>query len=161
MTSPWKDYRLDLDSIVDGFWAEPIEIHPMIAGDVSDDATADPSRPIMRGVAVYMRPGAAITGEGGTQGAMLTTQIVQSDVWASITIEQVGGGYIPVYNKDDRIFWPERNEWYAISYVVPSATGRPNIHMIHLSSESINDYLTVEDASVGHPVLGSPELVSN
>ena len=35
------------------------------------------------------------------------------------------------------MFFPERNEWYEIAYPDPSATNRPNFHLIRLQPGSI------------------------
>jgi hypothetical protein len=151
--SVWQAQQARLDAVVDRFWAEPVEFHPMIGGDVSQEPAPDSSREILTGiVAVYMRPGASITGEGGTQGAMLTTEIVQADIWASIQGNLIGGDE-PIFGKDDRVYWPERNEWFSITYIAPSATNRPNVHLTRLNPNSVSIALFASDLDDSPPIF--------
>jgi len=134
--SVWAAQEQRLDAVIDRFWGEPVELHPMSGGDVSEEPVPDSTRNIVFSTAVYMRPGSAVTGEGGTQGAGLSSQIVENDTWASIVGDVIGGDD-PFFEKDDRVYWPERNEWWAITYITPSATNRPNIHLVRLNPNSI------------------------
>src|ERR1035437_9400804 len=127
----------------------------MSDGDISQEPMPDNSHEILKTKGVYMRPGALITGEGGTQGASLSTQIVENDTWLSIVGDVIGGDE-PIFQKDDRVYWPERGEWWAISYITPSATNRPNVHLIRLNPNSVVDAIIASDLGVNSPSIGEP-----
>ena len=128
--SIWKSLELKMDKIVDRQFAEPVEFHPYTKASYSDPGSPDPARSILKTTGIYVNPGAAITGEGGTQGANLNFRLVMQDCWISI----IGDYTSSVYNwvRGDRVYLPERGEWWEITYIDLSPTNRPNIHLVRL-----------------------------
>jgi hypothetical protein len=131
LTPNWLSLQQRLDQIVDDEWAEVVEIHPWAtpAGGFSNEGGPDPTRPVLVTVGMYVTAGAAAAGEV-SQGMSAAHQI-DMDVWLSVQ-QQLLGNYQWVNN--DRVFWPWRSEWYQISYSAPSASLRPNIHLIRLNN---------------------------
>lgn len=146
-----------MDQLVDAWWAEPVEFHPWTRGDATSEGGPDPDRPVLIDFGAYVRPGARITGEGGTQGAQLSTQIVQQDVWCSITGDKVGDP--SVYGKGDRVYWPERDEWFEVSYIQQSATNRPDFHLIRLQPSSVVRSSISGGILMGAPIIGTATLL--
>ena len=156
MHSPWLQQQLQMDAVVDTWWGEPVEIHPWTPGDAVSDGGPDPDRPVLIDVGIYVRPGARITGEGGTQGAQLSTQIVEEDTWLSIVGDLLGDP--PIYVKGDRVYFPERDVWFEISYFTPSATNRPNVHLIRIQPSSIVRVVLGSDLAISAPSRGRPRI---
>ena len=61
---------------------------------------------------------------------LTSTRIVTQDVWLSITLDKLGG--LNLWRTDDKVFFPERKQWYSISWIDQSATDRPNIHLTRI-----------------------------
>ena len=125
-----------MDDLVDRQFGEPVELHPW--AEMSEDSISgegsgpDPARSVISTVGVVVRPGARATGESGTIGAGLATQVVTQEIWVSIQEKYVG--QIGQWHSYDRVRLPERYEqWYTIARIDPSATGRPNFHLIRLA----------------------------
>jgi hypothetical protein len=135
--SQWRVYEQIVDNAVDMFWGEPVELHPMQAGGVAGDIQPDPSRPIIKATAVFERPGARIVGEGGDAYARSGAKQVSQEVWISIQDSQIGGN-IFAWQQHDRIYLPERDQWFEINYINPSATGRPDMHLLIVQSDAEN-----------------------
>jgi hypothetical protein len=128
--------RQRVDGVVDWWFGEKVELHPWIRPDVSGDGMPDPDRSIRRTRGCYVTPGAEVVGEGGTQGAGSTTRIVQSDIWLSITKENLGGD--PWYwRSGDRVLFGERGEWFEITFIAPSATFRHNVNLVRIKAPVI------------------------
>lgn len=131
MATNWRALQQRLDAIVDSRFSEDIEFHPWIEGaGYASAGGPDLSRKVLKTRAEYVTPGAAITGESGSGNSGMSSQIVQSDVWASIQQDRLGASAYWV--KGDRVFWPLRNEWFSISYIEPSATFKPNVVLIRV-----------------------------
>jgi len=130
--SIWRGLEQQMDAIVDGEFAEPVEIHPWKGGQIgTGHGQPDPNRRVLYANAVYVVPGARATGEGGTRasGQAMGRQ-AEADEWVAITEDQLGN---PAYWKMyDRVFLPERGTWHTISVITPSATGRYNVNLIRL-----------------------------
>ena len=130
--STWRNLQRTVDRIVDTHFAEPCEIHPwVVTSRYSSLGGPDHSRPILKTTAIFAQPGAAVSGEGGTQGGGMSTRVVMQDVWTSITLDKLGRD-VNMYRTGDRIYFPEREEWHEIVWVDLSATDRPNIHMVRI-----------------------------
>lgn len=130
--SIWKALETRMDKLVDRQFAEPVELHPWRKGSYSSGGEADDTRAVIKTQGIYVMPGAAISGEGGTQGAGLNTRVVTQDVWLSIIEDYTGN--LADWKMHDRVYFPERGEWFEIAYTDPSATNRPNIHLLRLQS---------------------------
>src|SRR5262252_9502940 len=133
--SLWRSFEQQIDAMVDQYWGEPVELHPMIPGSVTGDPTADPARPVINTTCVFMRPGAKVVGEGGDSYSRNGAQQVASECWISIQDARLGGN-IFAWKQHDRIYLPERDQWFEINYISPSATGRPDIHLLIVQTEA-------------------------
>lgn len=153
MVSPWKSLEQWTDRVVDEQFGEPVVLYPMMGGDTATEPSLDPSREIITTTGIYVRPGAALTGEAGFP-AMSSAPMEEADVWLSIVSDVVGDP--PIFGKDDRVYFPDRGEWLAISFVDPSATGRPNIHLLRLNPNSVTVYPSTLGLTVSPPTLGAP-----
>lgn len=127
--SIWKALELKMDKIVDRQFGEPVEFHPWKKGTYSSKGVPDPDRAVIKTTGMYVNPGAAITGEGGTQGANLNFRLVMQDCWISIIDDYVNS---KAWVRGDRVYLPERGEWWEITYADPSPTNRPNIHLVRI-----------------------------
>lgn len=133
MTSPWKGLEQIVDGIVDEQFAELVEFYPWSGGQhVADEGALDPTRSILRTTAIYVTPGAAATGEGGTLATGMA-RFQSANEWVSITRDKLGDPANWVMY--DRVYFPERDpeqQWHSISEIVPSATDRYNVMLIRL-----------------------------
>ena len=134
--SLWRLYEQIVDNMVDRQWGEPCELHPMQAGGVTGDITADPTRPIIKATACFVRPGAKVIGEGGDAYSRSGAKQVEQEVWISIQDAQIGGN-IFAWQQHDRVYMPERDQWFEINYINPSATGRPDMHLLIVQSGDV------------------------
>jgi len=131
--SVWLAYQASLDELVDAVWAEPVELHPWTidtgGGGYISKGNADAARGVIRTEGVFMRPGARASGEAGVANNGLgDIKVVQQAVWISMEEQKMIVSWRE-WRQHDRIFMPERNEWYEIDYVLPSATKRPNVYL--------------------------------
>ena len=113
--------------MIDGFWAELFEIHPWITEGYTGRGSPDTTRTMLKGpnvVGVLEGPGTRMVGE--TADAPSTQQI-ENEVWLSVDQTIIGD---PTYwATGDRVFLPDRGEWFEILYIGPSTTFRPFIHL--------------------------------
>lgn len=137
VTAPaWFALQQRCDAIVDQQWSEPLEIHPWVGGTVSEPGQADPSRPVIKTVGIYVSPGAQVVGEISTGAAGTDSKQLENEVWASVQREYIGN-YETTYKANDRLFWVWRNEWFTVDYIGPSSTYRPNIHLLRLNENAL------------------------
>lgn len=137
--SVWRSLQERMDIIVDSKFSEPIEIHPyrVVSGGYSGSGSEpDPNREILKTNGCLAGPGSNIIGEGGTMGAGgLNTRMVAQEFWLSLM--EAKGGDIHTWKKGDRVYAPERNDWYEIVYSDRSWTGRPLFHLVQLNAENL------------------------
>jgi hypothetical protein len=135
MPIPWLRMQRMMDSIIDDTWAEPFEIHPWTTAGYAGRGGPDPSRAALIGpnvIGVYTTPGSKVMGETADSPA---TQTVENEVW--LAVEQTVLIDPSIWVPSDRVFLPDRGEWYEISYVAPSSTFRPNIHLTRLQNVDV------------------------
>jgi hypothetical protein len=136
-SSFWPELQQTTDAIVDEFFGESIEFHPYTTtdSDYEDTAVPDVSRSIVVTTGILVTPGAAITGEGGTQGSGSNVRVVTNAAWISITDDKFDE---TMFHKGDRVYFPERLQWNEIAYdPPPSATHRPNIPLLVIEGTDI------------------------
>lgn len=134
--SVWKGLEQIVDQLVDGTWAEPVEFYPMSVSGLEDNPAIDPSRTILKTIGVFMMPGAAATGEGGAPAmAGFPAGIVSERAWISVTDDNIGD-LSAWNNKTDRVYLPERDLWFSIQSILPSANGRPNVYIDRLNKDN-------------------------
>lgn len=134
----WKDLQRITDQIVDSNYDTAVEFHPYVStdGEYEDTAGPDSTRPVVRTRGIFVTPGAAITGEAGTQGSGMTSRVVINDAWLSITDNKFDPA--AVCRKGDRIYLPRYRTWWEIGYQPPpTALYRPNIALIRLTTTDI------------------------
>jgi len=109
----------------------------MTPGDIDTNPGPDPSRAIVKTFAVFMKPGASITGEGGAARAYGgNIQQVTQDTWISICDARLIVDLL-AWKQHDRVYLPDRGEWYEINWINPSATARPDIHLIRVQTADV------------------------
>jgi hypothetical protein len=135
MAAPWRSLQVMADDLVDGQWAEPVEIRPWGPVGMEDDGAPDPNRPPVITTGVLVMPGAATTGEGAGSG--FESGPVSRQTWLSITEHRLLPMKLHELQQGDRIYFPDRDEWYMVDYPVPSKTARPNIYLTRLQTGSI------------------------
>lgn len=133
--SRWRGFEQTLDRIVDRYWDEPVEIHPWTGGDYSGGGQPDTTRPVLKTRAVYESPTPRVLDMARAFGGGGGTQLLQQEVWISMQEDRLGD--VRTYKKDDRVFLPERNMWFLINYVGPSATRRPTLSLSRLQDVSV------------------------
>lgn len=121
-----------LDGIIDLRWGEPVELHPWTQGQYTTEGVPDPSRPVIKTTGVYAMNTSRTVALAMAMGGPNTAKMVEADVWASIQLTNIGS--LANWKANDRVYWPQRNEWYSINYVAPSATGRPKIYLIRIQA---------------------------
>ena len=130
-TPNWVVYQQRLDKLLDLRMAEPVELHPWITGSgYSTDGVIDTSRPVLKTQAIFVTPGAQVIGESGS--SMGGVQQLENEAWISIQEDLLGDP--ASWKAHERVYLPIRNSWYEIAYISPSATRRPDIHLIRLES---------------------------
>lgn len=133
---PWLALQQWVDYIVDGRWSETVMMFPWADGTgvyVPGEQGPDPTRKVLVSTAVLVTPGAALVGESGRAtggvGGGFDTRLLEAETWMSITTDKLIS--VTNWRESDRVYFPPpRDEWYNISYLDPSATRRPNIHLI-------------------------------
>lgn len=126
----WLSLQQRLDKIVDGRWDEPVELHPWAGGAYSSDGAADPTRKVLVTRAVFMVPGAAITGEAGSGHGSGDAQQLENECWLDIQDDRLGD---PTrWRAYDRVNLVFRVEWFSIAWIGPGATRRSKIHLVRL-----------------------------
>lgn len=126
MAIPWRQNQRFMDAHIDLTWGEPFEIHPWVTEGYTGAGAPDAARTVLKGpkvIGVYMTPGSRVVGE--TADSVGQKQVV-NECWVSVQ-QDVLGGDLGYYGEGDRVYFPDRDEWYEILYVAPSATFRPNI----------------------------------
>lgn len=131
MTIPWLSMQRMMDGIVDDTWAEPVELHPWNRGGYAGDSdTPDTTRTVLKGpgvVAVYMTPGSTASGETSDSPIQFMSQDI---FWMAIQADILGD---PAnWREGDRVYWPDRDEWFEVRHVAPSATRRHNVSLARL-----------------------------
>ena len=146
ITAPnWVTLQQRLDTIVDSAWSEPVEIHPWTNQGYSQEGGPDPSRAVIITNGMYVTAGSGAVGEVSIGAGAGESQQIEQDVWLSIQAEALGA-YLLDWKADDRVFWPFRNLWYTVTYMPPSGTLRPNVHMTVLNN-SVLASATMKDYS--------------
>jgi hypothetical protein len=130
--SSWWELERVCDSIVDDVWAEPVELYPWKLGGVEDNPTPDPTRAVLKTRGVFMLPDETGIGAGGGMTSPLT-----GVTWVSLSIDSFKASELDDWVEGDRVFFPDRQEWYVVDHQSPSATGRPNIYLARLEDTSL------------------------
>lgn len=131
INNDWTAIQQRLDFIVDGRFSEPVILIPWLGGAnyTLSEQGPDPSRKILKTTGVYVTPGAQLIGESGrATGGGFDTKLLEQECWLSITLDKIGS--VTNWVQYDRVYFKDRDLFYNISYVEPSATLRPNIHLI-------------------------------
>jgi hypothetical protein len=127
MVADWRVLERRVDAAVDLQFADTVVLLPWargteiyLPGEEGPDTTR--KRRVVKGILVT--PGAALVGEGGSSGGGsgggFSAQVLQSEIWLSITTDELGGDILlPNY---DRVFWPKSGELFSISYLEISST---------------------------------------
>jgi hypothetical protein len=128
----WTALQERVDYIVDGALGEPVLLIPWL-GDSNIytpiEQGPDPNRKMLDTVGMFVTPGSKLIGESGSAtGAGGSTQLLEQEVWLSITMGNIGD--VTDWVKYDRVYFKDRDRFYNVSYVEDSATLRPNIHLI-------------------------------
>lgn len=136
--SIWRNFERLVDAYDDMYFAEPIELHPMIAEEETiGSPQPDPARSVLYCSGIYVVPGARATGESGTIAAGVArseASILTAAEWVSITEDQLGNPALwgPAVSNYDRVYLPERGTWHTINSITPSATGRFNVQLVRV-----------------------------
>ncbi len=125
----WIQYQRMMDEAVDGLFAEPVELHPWKGADYETEGGPDTARSVVKTTAIFVSPGAATTGEGGTG---TPGGILSGDVW--ISIDQRNLGDLSQWRAGDRVYVVDRDAWWEMNAPpLSSATYRPNIHLVRIA----------------------------
>lgn len=118
--------------MVDDQWGEPVEIRPWHGADVSGEGEPDPNRPVILTDGILVQPGAAAYGEAGAQSTGMAARPVGLNTWLSISQHKLKGFRLADFEEGDRIYFPDRDEWYSVDHPLPSVTARPQLYLVRL-----------------------------
>ena len=133
----WRGPQVMMDGMVDDFWSEPVQIVPWGPVGIDDDGSPDPARPAITRRGILVMPGAAATGEAGTRAQGMTASYFDTSTWLSITEYELLPMKLADIQQGDRVYFPDRDEWYMIDHPIPSKTGRPQIYMSRLQESTL------------------------
>lgn len=132
MPAPWRALERYMDAIVDRQFGEPVEMYPWTEGGISDEGGADPHRQPIYIIGILVSPGAAAIGEGGVVSTGMATRVVAYDIWLSVQEDQLAKAKLETWRKGDRVYFPDRDQWYEVAYPTPSVTARPQIELTRM-----------------------------
>lgn len=131
----WTNLIDSLDSTINDRLGEAVVLIPWNKQSgiyTPGEEGPDPSRKMVVTKGCFVTPGASLVGEAGRAtgggGGGFNTQVLEAECWLSIKLNDLGGA-IELWRDYDRVFFPMRG-WFSISYIEPSATMRPNVHLI-------------------------------
>lgn len=149
MANRWQQLQQQVDAAVDGRFGDPVVLIPWLKGQgiyTQDQEGPDPDRKVKVTTGIFVTPGASLVGESGRAtggaGGGFNTQMLEQEAWLSI--EQDNLGPINYWRAYDRVYFPDLDAMFNIQYVEPSATRRPNVHLIYE-----HDILTGEGSPQG------------
>jgi hypothetical protein len=131
----WRGFERLMDRVVDRYFGEPVEMHPMTQATVGTEGEPDLTRKMIEVVGILVMPGAAAMGEGGTVGSGMATRIVSNDTWLSIQEDQLIKAKLETWQEGDRVYFPDRNLWFTVLYPTPSVTARPQINLARMQNQ--------------------------
>jgi hypothetical protein len=132
----WYGLLTRTDSMVDVRFGEPIEFHPWSGATVSSPGVPDPNRPVLITVGIYVTAGANAIGEISSGAAGGSQTQLEQDVWASVQSINLGN-YATTWKANDRVYFPDRNEWFQVNFIPPSGTLRPDIKLLRLNEAAL------------------------
>jgi hypothetical protein len=133
----WRGPQVMMDSIVDDFFAEPMRYVPWGPVGIDDDGQPDPARPPLDTRAALVMPGAAASGEAGSGAQGMTATYLDTTTWFSITEYKLLPYKLSDLQQGDRVYFPDRNEWYMIDHPMPSKTGRPQVYVSRIQESTL------------------------
>jgi hypothetical protein len=133
----WRTYERMMDRIVDRYFGEPVEMYPWKTGGISDEGGPDPTREQINITGILVMPGAAAIGESGTVNSGLSTRVVANDVWLSVQEDQIVKAKLATWKEGDRVYFPDRDQWFTVLYPTPSVTARPQIELARMQKDQL------------------------
>ena len=120
------DLMVPVDDEVDKVWGEQVVMTPMMVQQTGyRESVPDPDRMPVIAIGIYDQTRGAVEPTGG--GAI--HQQATSDVSLSIRWEHTEKAKL---QKGDRVYFPERDELYDVSFIHPDPGGRPNVHLLRV-----------------------------
>jgi len=120
------DIMHPVDDEIDKIWGEQVVMRPMMVQSTGyREAVPDPSRMVVIAIGVYDQTRGAVEPTGG--GSI--HQQATSDVSLSIRWEHTEQAKL---QKGDRVYFPERDELYDVSFIHPDPGGRPDVHLLRV-----------------------------
>jgi hypothetical protein len=121
---------IPIDDEVDRAFGEPVVLKPMtVQSGGYRAAVPDPTRPQMIARGIYDQSRGAVEGFGSS-GSLSRQATV--DTTLSIRFEPVEACEL---KKGDRVFFPERNETYDVTFIHADPGGRPDVHLVKVLDE--------------------------
>jgi len=133
----WRGPQVMMDDLVDDFFAEPMRLVPWGPVGIDDDGAPDPARPELLTRAALVMPGAAASGEAGSGAQGMTATYLDTTTWFSITEYNLLPYKLSDLQQGDRVYFPDRNEWYMIDHPMPSKTGRPQVYVSRIQESTL------------------------
>lgn len=123
------DDMIPVDDAVDDAFAEQVVLQPMLTQKTGyREAVPDPDRQTVITRGIYDQSRGATEGTGG--GLMHKQAIVDTSLsirWEPV--KQCG------LRKGDRVFFPERDEHYEVTFIYEEPGGRPDVHLVRVLDE--------------------------
>ena len=126
-----------MDDIVDDQWGEPVELHPWSGSGIEEGGGPDPTRRAIVTIGILVMPGAAATGEGGAVSTGMSSSPLGASTWLSISTHNLKGVALHSLTEGDRVYFPDRDEWYSVDHPLPSVTARPQVYLNRLEIGSM------------------------
>jgi hypothetical protein len=115
-----------VDDIIDATFGEQVVMRPMMVQQTGyREAVPDPSRLTVIAIGIYDQQRGIVEPTGG--GSI--HQQATAEVTLSIRHEHTEKAQL---QKGDRVFFPERDELYDVSFIHPDPGGRPDVHLLRV-----------------------------
>jgi len=119
---------IPVDDAVDDAFAEIVILKPMLTQKTGyREAIPDPDRQVVITRGIYDQARGNVESSGGT----LHKQVIV-DTSLSIRWEPIKQCAL---RKGDRVFFPERDEHYEVTWIYEEPGGRPDVHLVRVIDE--------------------------
>jgi len=133
----WRGFERLVDKMVDAQFGEPVELHPWTTATAATEGGPDPAREVLVTWGILVMPGAAALGEGGSVSVGMSTRVVANDTWLSIQEDRLAKARLETWKEGDRVYFPDRDQWFTVLYPTPSVTARPQIELARMQKGTL------------------------
>lgn len=120
----WAQYTSTVESAIDSFYGESIQLKPYKEGSYTTAAQPDPTRQVVSGLGYLMSKNAAMQASAGS----FISKRLNADL-----LLRVRPQYLSQTQDHDRVEFTTGvhvGQVYEVSFIEPSANGRPVLHLM-------------------------------